>query len=172
MIGFENENYKEDIDHFVENILKPVESQLKTKSYVSLRCAPFEPQHCTPLMWAGAGMAKEQVKYLKNKGHLLKTNKMNCYIHRGILSDTKLIENLSILRFSEKYRDLTKIIALSPEYKRLNVRKKEMVLRKQFDINDLIRRYDTDENPPCSFITGIASLEKLRKIREKCQKPK
>ena len=165
IVGLEGSTI-DDWNSFQQNILVPVSQKLTSDFYLNMQVTPFEPMPTTPSQWSPPCVSDKRVGFFREYSGFDNSGHLKLVINRGIMSAASKVEDVSVTRFSEKYREMIYAIALNPKYRALKAFQKYVLLENRWGVDDLIRRYDVEEKPPCWFIEGIVPFEGLQKLRK------
>ena len=162
IIGYETEG-QDDFEEF-KSIMIEIEPKLKKKILLTTHSTPLRPSPCTPLAYAEIQPIS---KLRKDPGRLImpETDRLAWYNSRYEESEYTRLESMTVERYTHEHQRLFHFIATSSKLAALKSAEKMMFIKNNFDLKNIYREYDINEQIPTWFLHGYTPQEKIKKMR-------
>lgn len=161
--GVLNRNYDNDLEYLKEILLR-----LKFKSiklYLQLFTFKFIPAVLTPAAYEKVTLDNS---IARSPGQTFLSNaNLQVWKTQFTSSDFLILKNILVIRFTEKYRPLLNEILFNKKLNGMRSAFAFKYIREKYDINDLYREYDINEQLPAWYLESYIPNEKIKLMRLK-----
>lgn len=161
IVGIEGET-EDDYYQFVD-IMTKLDGRLSKPVTITLQNTPFNPSPVTPMSYAPI-LIKDYIEYKKNR---IIFDGYNIKIYHSLYMDssyTHLIACLA-LRYTDEYESLFNTICFDSKFKNLNTNDKYNYIINHYDIHNIVREYDVNEELPTWYLNTYISNDTIKKMR-------
>lgn len=167
ILGMEGEN-ENSWQYMIDNMSK-VDKYLKKHILIKIKMTPFRPSPLTPSQYSPSDIDYIQKHTYKSESNgwinYYKSDALNIVSIAKIEKPFKLISDLAVIRGTEKTQPIFNLITKSKKFHSLKSDEKTRLLKNRYDLTDLIREYDINEQLPTWFLEGYISQDKIKKMR-------
>lgn len=148
-------------------------SPKKKRLVIIIHTTPLHPSPATPMVFSAVNLHTKLCEYRgKEIDNVNSNERKHCTYSQYSSGNNSLLESLVIERFTEQYRTLLNTLCFNSKYKSLKSLDKITFCEDNFDLNDLVREYDVEEQVPswcCESYVGWDAIKKMRKFMIKKQ---
>lgn len=159
--GYETETMA-DVSTLYE-VVRRADLECRSRVYVTVHSTPLSPEAGTPLAWSAAPY---RTPFDSLRGQCIHQGRFLQVFHNKYnTSDWQQFRQLITLRYTESQRRLLDNVLFNSKLQGLKNRDKMTWVEDHFDLRDLLREYDVDEELPAWPLVSYMGEKKIKKLR-------
>lgn len=159
--GYETETMA-DVSKLHE-VMREADKEARTRTVVEVHSTPLSPEPGTPLAWSAAPY---RTPFDSLRGQMIMQGRFLQVFHcKFNASDFQQFQQLVVTRYTEKQRKLLDNLLFNAKFSGLKNRDKMTWIEDHFDLHDLLREYDINEELPAWPLVSYMGEEKVKKLR-------
>lgn len=162
IIGYETET-PDDFYEF-KDLIQRIQPRIKKRILLTTHNTPLRPSTCTPMAYA-AIQSTTHLRRDTGKPVIPETENLMWFNSRFDESDYARFEYMLIERFTEQYRELFTLLATTRKFNTQKTSDKWFFVNSKYNLTDLYREYDINEDLPTWFLEGYMPQGAIRKLR-------